>query len=53
MSPVGSERVMDGERRSVRPRIVQPVVLKQGSVFLLCTSTGVLGLAGPARRVAR
>ena len=36
---------MDGERRSVRPRLVQPVVLREGSVLLLCASTGVLASA--------
>jgi hypothetical protein len=43
MSPVGSECMMDGERPAVRPRLVQSVVLKEGSVFLLSSSTGVLG----------
>ncbi len=38
--PSGSERVLRRERPSVRPRFVQPVVLKQAALFLLCTDTG-------------
>ena len=36
----GSERVLYRERPSLRARFVQPTVIKQGSVFLLCTDDG-------------
>ncbi len=36
----GTRRVLHHGRSSIRTRLVQPVVLKQGSVFLLCTDAG-------------
>jgi glycogen debranching enzyme len=36
----GSERVLRNERPSVRARFVQPVVLKQAALFLLCLQDG-------------
>ncbi len=38
--PAGSERVLQHAAPSVYARFVQPVVIKQGSVFLLCTDDG-------------
>ena len=38
--PEGSERVLQHAAPSVHARFVQPVVIKQGSVFLLCTDDG-------------
>jgi glycogen debranching enzyme len=40
--PSGSARVLHRGRSSVRARFVQPVVVKQGSLFLLCTEDGDL-----------
>src|ERR687886_150875 len=38
--PAGSARVLHHGRASLRARFVQPVVAKQGSLFLLCTDDG-------------
>jgi glycogen debranching enzyme len=36
----GSERVLRNERPSVRARFIQPIVLKQAALFLLCLQDG-------------
>jgi glycogen debranching enzyme len=36
----GTRRVLHHGRPSLRARLVQPVVVKQGSIFLLCTDVG-------------
>ncbi|HLH23909.1 MAG TPA: glycogen debranching N-terminal domain-containing protein [Chloroflexota bacterium] len=38
--PAGDERVFHHAQPSVRARFVQPVVIKHGAVFLLCTDDG-------------
>ncbi len=36
----GAERILHHGRSSLRPRFIQPVVIKEGNLFLLCTDAG-------------
>src|ERR671938_2158579 len=38
--PAGSRRILQHQRASLRARFIQPVVAKQGSLFLLSTEDG-------------